>query len=372
MTSDNFALLDNFATPLFVLDARDAEAPVYAAFNAWARRIATRPLSDYIGRDAREVYPSGHGQTAFRHHQEAARSGQTITYEVDLPIDGRIRSIRTTLTPRRDAGGKVRHLFGFSQDITELREAHERQAEFDALTFELENFVSIAARDLRMPMRHVAALADLLRENFVDHGDGKIALINMITDVAGKSMSLISDVLAHASARPPDGRASQFCFGTLCQDIYDVLDPQNRHVVIYSDGVVEADRPTLQVVLRNILDLTFLRSGGRRLRIDIVAKPGREGMLDLWLDDNGFGFDFAAMELFTDPSVVEQCDDRGGLCGVARLIQTRGGTIRTTTGRAQGATVISISLPGKITGPRSAPRLPEPVGQPALQYLRDR
>jgi signal transduction histidine kinase len=371
-TSPNFDQLDLIACPLFVLDTRQLDYPVYVAFNAWARRNSTRPLTDYIGKTARDVYPSAHGQAAFRHHQDAARNGETVTYEIDLPIDGKLRSTRTTLTPDLDASGRVTHLYGYSEDTTDWREAQERRVRFDALTSEMEQFVSVAAHDLRTPMRHVAVLADMLREDFVDHGDGKLGLLAMLEDVACKSMSLISDVLAHANAAVPEGMISQFCFASLCEDICDVLDPQNRHVVTYSQSILLSDRAAMQVVLRNILDMVLRQGAQDRLKIDIISKSGPEGMIEVALDDNGHGFELPAVNILRGQALEEGGHGRYGLAGVRRLVSTRGGAIKIRPSTEHSGSVIEVALPGSLitaTAPELAGRFAKTISQTAATRL---
>jgi len=53
----------------------------------------------------------------------------------------------------------------------------------------------MAAHDLRTPMNNVKTMADMLRHDFQDMGDGKLELINMLERVAVKSTNLINDVL---------------------------------------------------------------------------------------------------------------------------------------------------------------------------------
>ena len=43
---------------------------------------------------------------------------------------------------------------------------------------ELENFIAFAAHDLRAPFAQMESLLDLIKEDFVDMGDGKLALLH--------------------------------------------------------------------------------------------------------------------------------------------------------------------------------------------------
>ena len=63
-------LLDTIATPVFVLEPDDSNRPVYAAFNATARKTANLELTQIVGKTALELYPGAFGQIAYNHHCE--------------------------------------------------------------------------------------------------------------------------------------------------------------------------------------------------------------------------------------------------------------------------------------------------------------
>lgn len=354
----DFTQLDYIHAAVFVLEVSDNGDPVYVAFNRFACDVANRPLSDFLGRTAFEVYPLAYGRTAYERHCEVARSGAVMTYELDLPLGGMTRSIRTTLVPRKDPDGAVQYLYGSSTDITEGRSAQQAQVQLETLMAEREQFVTIAAHDLRAPMRNVAALAEMLLEDFVDHGDGKADLITMLEDVARKTMTLISDVLSHARAtNPSENTASTFNFTALCRDICDVLDPQSLHRVTVTPAQLYTDRTALQIVLRNLLD-NAIKHGGRDcldLNIDVTSAP--HGMLEVTLTDNGSGF--------SDPAIVFLAggafkpDSGYGLLGVRRLIAARGGSISAENGAVAGA-IVHFSLPGEWRGDTAS--LGDPAG----------
>ncbi|MFD2738637.1 PAS domain-containing protein [Sulfitobacter aestuarii] len=362
----DFSQLDHIASPIFVLDVRQPERPVYIAYNSFARGLSGRPLSEYLGRTALEIYQSAHGRTVFDRQCQVAQSGQPVDYPQDLLIAGRQRSFQTTLTPIKDDSGAVVQLYGCARDTTEEQRAREAQVSLGTLSAEIEQFVSIAARDLRTPMRNVAMLANLLRENFVDHGDGKLQLIDTLEQMTGKSMSLITDVLAHARAAVPEARIEQFSFPSLCRDICDVLDPQTRHVVTYGASRIAADRTALQIVLRSFLDNAMEQGGDDRLKIDILVKQRAIGMLDFTLISTDSAFPNLS------PSFLDQRARQPGngcaLFGVRRLINARGGQVEITLPEGGGGT-ISFTLPGVIVTDQAALATPTAAAMPAEQQI---
>ena len=346
--SAEFDQLDFIASPIFVLEVDDDGVPRYVAFNANAREKTGKSLSHFIGRPATEVFPQAYGRTAYARHCEVARTGKTLVYELDLPLAVGVRSIRTTLVPYCDPETGHQLLYGSSVDVTLEQANREKQVNFDTLTKEMEQFVALAAHDLRAPMRNMATLASLLKEDFVDHGDGKAELLDMMEDVAKKSMALISDVLSHARTTEIEKQRSKFSLSDLCQDISDVLDPHEEHQFSCTMAEVSTDRTTMQIALRNIIDNAIKFGGKTSLKIDIRVQRGSKGMLDVVISDDGGGFSEAAIKFLNGGAF--RVDSGYGLLGVRRMVEARGGTITASNGSEKTGAVIRFCLPGEWLG----------------------
>lgn len=347
-TKHTFGHLDFVASPVFVLKPDGAGVPRYVAFNANARAIARRPLADYLGQTAQTVYPGAFGLTAFERHCEVTRSGQPMTYQLELPLAGRNRSVRTTLIPQLDAQGHVAFLYGTSVDLTAEQANKEAQVSFHTITSEMEQFVAMAAHDLRAPLRNVAMIADMLNDGFVDHGDGKAELIDMLDTVAQKSMTLISDVLDHARAVDTADTNTKFNFAALCRDICDVLDPQNQHQFTYTTAELITDRTAMQIAIRNIIDNALKYGARESLSITITAQRGDGGMLDVIMTDSGHGFADGALKFLNGGAF--RVDSGYGLLGVRRMVQARGGHLTACNLDDGSGTIIRFSLPGEWVG----------------------
>ncbi len=343
-----FAQLDLISSAIFVLETDEEGEPRYVAFNAFARNVSGRPLSDYIGRTAAEVYGGTMGRTALQRHREVVASGQAITYEIELPLAGKTRAVRTTLTPFRSEGSSKWLIYGTTKDLSQERSAREARVKFDTIATEMEQFITMAAHDLRTPMRNMEQIAQLLRDNFVDHGDGKVELIDLIEEVASKSMDLITDVLNHAHAVDVADTTERFNFAALCRDICDVLDPHGQHRFTYPSVEVYADRTAYQIGLRNLIDNAIKYGGRDSLHVDVSLRQGGDGLLDLEIGDNGNGFHNSALEFLNGGKF--RTDSGYGLLGVRRMVLARGGKM-TAGNRITGAgVVVRFSLPGELLG----------------------
>ncbi|KIN61366.1 Histidine kinase [Sulfitobacter noctilucae] len=342
--TDIYAAFDLISAPVFVLEIDDQGAPVYVAFNEFARSVSGRPLTDYVGRTALEIYPGVFGRTAYAHHCAARDRAATMTYQLDLPVFGIARTIRTTLRPETDEAGKVLRLIGTSTDMTIEKHALEAKVQLDTMSSEMEQFVALAAHDLRGPMRNIALIADMLRDEFVDHGDGKLELMDTLESIALKTMSLITEVLSHVETVAVQASKTVFSFPAMCHDIVSTLDPHHQHVVVSTPATVETDRTALQIVLRNLLENAMKHGGIPHLHIQVDVKIGMAGMLDVTITDNGQGFEKDALKVMNRSEI--RAESGYGLFGIKRLISARGGTLAALNLPDGSGAMIRFSLPG--------------------------
>lgn len=359
-------LLDMVEHPVFVLEPDADGVPRYAAFNAYARNVLGRPLDEILGCTAAELYPGRLGEVAYTHHVTAMTSAKPLIYEILLPLDGVQRLLRTTLRPVCDDSGAVVRIIGSSTDISGGHGLREARTEMATLTSEMEDFINLAAHDLRTPMRNVSFIAEMLREDFEDLGDGKLDLINTLEDIGKNAMRLISDVLSHAQATSLANQTVHFDFAGLVEEISTVLDPMGNCVIRQADGIVEGDRTATQIILRNLMDNAIKHwtlcgtaaapADQQALELTIDLAELEDGFFEVTITDNGQGFTDPAL-LFLDTGQL-RVDSGFGLFGVRRLIHARGGTL-TVSNRAdtQGA-VIAFTLPGRrVTEAPSAQKI---------------
>lgn len=367
--SHSLALLDHVATPVFVLEIDDEGVPRYAAFNRTALDAAGFTLDNILGRTACEVYPGPMGARAYLKHLEVLRTGHQMTYEIALPLASGLRQIRTTLDPVRDLEGRIVQLVGTSVDLTALQGARESQASLHTITQEIEEFVALAAHDLRAPLRNVRLLADMIREGFVDHGDGKLDLLDMIEDVALRSNLLISDILSYARSVDSEPQRETFEFDSLCEALRATLDPAGAHEINWMSRLLTTDRTACHIALRNLLDNAIKHAQTPCVALEIGVREISTDWLEFRVRDNGRGFEDPA-QAFLETGELK-INSGYGLFGVKRMLIARGGMIRAENrSDAQGGEVI-FTLPGHL-GPARPVR--DPLGaltvthQPATSF----
>ena len=346
MAAAAFDAFNCVKSPIFVLKVDDNQRPIYAAFNAFACDIAGFAIEDVIGKTAEEIYGGRFGSLAYARHVQTIFGGRPVSYELTLPLRGQERTVRTHLEPVFDDDGDVVFLVGTSADISSEQTLRETRIDAETQMREIENFVKLAAHDLRAPMRQITMLLDMLREGFEDHNDGKIEIIKMLDDVSANAKTLITDLLAHAQATDLEASVSTFSLRELCTIVLVMLDPTAIHDVQVENVRITADETTLQIVLRNLIDNAFRHSGDALKKLSISASPDGGNAIEFSVRDYGTGFQGDAGALLQEGKVRKGVGF--GLLGVRRLINAPGGTITARSPEAGPGALVKFSLPGKI------------------------
>lgn len=344
--SNDLKLFDLVQCAVFVLEVDSEGEPTYIAMNRFACDVAGFDPSQLIGKTAAEVYGDRRGDIAYRHHWEAASLGSAITYELSLMLGGTPRKIRTHLQPIKDAQSRVTHLIGTSTDVTAEHIADEFKTGAETLSNELEEFVSLAAHDLRTPMRHVSAISNQLREGFTDLGDGKLELIDMLESVASKAMTLITDLLSNATTLQAGESLSEFELTPICEDLLSMLDPASHCEAKIENCRIAGDQTATQIVLRNLIDNALKHGYSDTLRLSIRAEADENDRFAICIQDNGAGFKDPA-KVFLDGGKLRS-NSGFGLWGIRRLVKARGGSISVANVDDGAGAIIRFTMPGKL------------------------
>ena len=340
------AVLDMVSVPIFVLAVDDRGTPRYCHFNKAATELSGFSAEQVDGRTAQQVFGGSHGDIAFGHHVAVVQDCTRRSYQIDSQTEIGPQRISTTLIPELDSRGRVQRILGTCENMTSLKHAEQNLQSLRTITHEIEDFVAMAAHDLRTPMRNVQQLVDLVLDGFSDLGDGKIEMIKMLGEIATQSADLINDVLAYAHATSATPSHQQFDLGALCNSLQQVLNPSNLHSVSWPNVAIKTDETALQIILRNLIDNAIKHCGAQCCEIQVSVRQSLEGWLEIAIADNGTGFSEPAKVFLNSKKF--RVDSGYGLFGIKRLIAARGGSIRAENkSDGRGARVI-VTLPGTV------------------------
>jgi len=229
----------------------------------------------------------------------------------------------------------------------------EQITQLDAKTRELQRYTSIAAHDLREPVRNIQSLIDVLREKYQTALDKPgTQMLDLIHEGSQRMAHLIGDLLDYSRL----GVAVEFKridLNTLVSDILKDLDSTIKAsgaTVNFTDlPIVHGYEIGLRQLFQNLL------SNGLKF-----SPPGRSPIISIWhedardhwrlhIRDNGIGFDPAhaekAFALFGRLNLRDEYPGTGlGLSICQRVADIHGGTITVQTALDAGAT-FTLTLP---------------------------
>lgn len=257
------------------------------------------------------------------------------------------------------------------ETITQLR------AELAALRQEQQTFAATVTHDLRAPLRHIGAYAQLLREDAagVLHGEA-LGFIDTITQAAHTLTAQLDALSAYAQlatvALHPQRVALQTAVSGCIEDLKASTPASGGlHVhweVSVGEAVVWADAALLQQALHHVLGNAVYFSQTQvspLVQISMeTASPARDVVLVI--TDNGMGCDLThADRLFSvfarlhsprqlkglaacyQPAPGWFCGLGMGLASTRRIMQRMGGTVTLLSLPDAGCTV-RLQLPGAL------------------------
>ena len=343
----DLALLDLVPMPIFILDVSNNAEITYAFFNKSALDIANFSLKDYLGLNATHLYHGEYGELAFQKHTDCFLSAQPSKYVLPLPLNGKLRYIQTGLNPIMDSRGRVAQIIGASTEVNAEHEIEEIRRTSRNIEKELQEFIYLAAHDLRSPLKRIHMFADMLREDFEDLGDGKLELINLLEKISIESMSMIQSVLQHAETTGIEASIEEVNVLELFGGIISTLDPAEIHQCHVDDCSIYGDRVLIQTVLRNLVDNAFKHNAPNSIMLNVTAKNTLSGYFTMTVTDNGHGM--CAPEKLFDTTDNNRSKSGFGLLAIRKLIKKAGGDIVADHGIDGTGLAVTATLPGKIT-----------------------
>jgi len=218
----------------------------------------------------------------------------------------------------------------------------------------LEAFSYSVSHDLRAPLRHIAAFANLVREEAAPSLNEESARhLEIICSVTKRMGHLVDDLLTFSRTGRTEMRLRPVRMDEVVHEVLQEMkrDTENRIIEWNVEPLpqVMSDQSMLKQVWVNLLS-NAVKYTRHRDRAEIhIGGQNHEGEFEFWVRDNGAGFDmqyakklFGVFERLHQP---EEFEGTGiGLANVRRIIARHGG--RTwAEGRVGEGAVFYFTLP---------------------------
>jgi signal transduction histidine kinase len=241
-------------------------------------------------------------------------------------------------------------------EIRKLNQELARQAaDLEASNKELESFAYSVSHDLRAPLRHVVGYSELLQKQASSVLDEKSRrFMQTILESAKRMGNLIDDLLGFSRIGRAETKKAAVNLEQLVREVVAELRQEtNGRDIDWKIGalpVCYGDRSMLKIVLVNLVSnavkFTRLQS---RAEIQIGCAEGKENQVEVFVRDNGAGFDMQYVNklfgVFQRLHRPEEFEGTGiGLATAQRIIHRHGGQMRAEGAVDQGATFY-FSLP---------------------------
>jgi PAS domain S-box-containing protein len=282
-----------------------------------------------------------------------ARGDRVDHYETKRRTkDGRILTVSLTVSPVRDASGRIVGASKIARDITE-RERYRKALEEanTALTqsnLDLQQFAYSASHDLREPLRMVSTFSEMLKKKF----DGQLGelgdeYIRYIGEGAARMRRLVDDLLAFTRVctieqREPEELDANVALDVALQNLESAIKQSSASITRANLPRVRMYRFQLEQLFQNLIGNAIRYRSEEPPRIHVAAEKSGGSWL-FSVQDNGIGIDPQYQEqifgLFKRLHAAADYPGTGmGLAICQRIVQRSGGRIWVESQLGRGST----------------------------------
>lgn len=333
--------------------SRDAYTPSYEQYLTLVHPDDRQRVMDATNKVFHEHIPYSHDERIYR-------------------PDGSLRHLHTWAHPLLDEHGKLTHLIGVCQDITdrvaaedavrELNQELERRVADRTATIErtmrdLEAFNAFISHDLRTPLMTIQLGADYLLGTASTAEAATIETVKRIKRAAGRAAELLNDLLGLARVGASVMQTTDVDLSKMADEVLSGLrraEPARRVKTTVTPHLsCHADPGLLRAALENLVGNAWKYTSKTT---DACIEIGRlEGQPVFFVRDNGAGFDPAQaerlFEVFERLHSPEEFEGTGvGLAVVKRIVERQGGRVWAEAEPDAGATFY-FELPTRFSEP---------------------
>jgi signal transduction histidine kinase/DNA-binding response OmpR family regulator len=315
---------------------------------------------------------------------------QPLVFDYRVNVNGRIRWIRSTSAPRREADGSVLWS-GHWDDVTSQRELEAEllrsKESADTANRAKSTFLATMSHEIRTPMNGVLGMLELMSLSRLD--PEQRTTLSVVRESARSLLRIIDDILdfSKIEAGKLELRAEPVSIADLVERVRNMYSgtASSKGLLLTRDcdarisPVLLADAVRLQQVLNNFVSnaIKFTHRGQVAIRATLLESANGKDTVELAVEDTGIGLTVEQKSRLFQP-FVQASDDTAvryggtglGLSICRRLAELMGGTIEMESEPGRGTTMrftvsLRIATGEKLPAPVEPPHPPEPQARPA-------
>jgi signal transduction histidine kinase len=289
---------------------------------------------------------------------------------VRLHKSGRRIDVSITVSPIRDASGKIVRASKVVRDISAKKQAELEAAEYTRALIRsnkaLDDFAYAASHDLKAPLRVIDNAAKWLEEDLDPHLTPETREnMHLLRSRVKRMERLLDDLLAYSRiGRKLDAEFVESVPGdALIQDVLVLLGPPQGFAIDVDPcfATIQVCRMPLQQIFANLIGNALKHHDRKEGRIEIFVKPGSP-MNTFSVKDDGPGiasrFHGRIFDMFQTLKPRDQLEGSGmGLAMVRKYVEVFGGTVWLESAEGKGSTF-------HFTWPAQQPRIGQFTGRP--------
>lgn len=294
------------------------------------------------------------------HPDDVARSEQDLSdaingirkFDTEFRIhhpNGTVRTIKAVASVQRDGQGLAVKVFGVNFDVTEARQAEQRQAELigklSRVNDELTSFTYIASHDLKSPLRGIDQLASWITEDLGERLQGDtLEHLRLMRSRIQRMEMLLDDLLAYSRV----GRSSDMVVSVntreLLNNIFEMQATTKPMQLVLADDmpVLNCQKVPLELVFRNLISNAIKHHDKPQGTIRVSASQTTDGYA-FTVQDDGPGIPPEHQErvftMFQTLKPRDAVEGSGiGLAIVKKAVESVGGTVTLESDGQHGCT----------------------------------
>lgn len=285
---------------------------------------------------------------------ESVTTGKRFEHEHEFICkDGTTRTVLAIGNPVKNAKGKIISWAGINLDITKRKkiekELEEKNAYLTRLNEILEDFVKIAAHDLRSPIQNLMSISNLIEQQ--NSIEDKVNLLRMLDPIAKRLQRTIEGLVETVSLQiqqklPVANLHFQDLWEVITEDLSKLIDSYNGRIKVDFKQApdicyIEAH---LTSILRNLVSNAIKYSAESENSAIKISTKKEDGFILVAVEDNGFGINleevgdnlFKPFRRFTTVS-----EGLGmGLYIVKNIVERSGGYVNVRSTPGKGTTFL--------------------------------